>query len=204
MKQKRTKSGMDSVIKGNTGEFYVLAHLSRLGWTAAQTARNSRAYDILARKGSHQIAVRVKTKTSDAHVFQWNAKADGTIFPEMSQQDFCVLVDIPASQDEFPTFYVVPTPIIDGWLRSDFDVWLGAPGKIKIQHSAENKRRLFYVDDDEGIAHGYLKKLSPYRSNWKILEEENLAASCVMHDSSASNTDGSSQSVLVMAVKAEK
>jgi hypothetical protein len=27
MKQRRTKSGMDSVMKGNTGEFYALAEL---------------------------------------------------------------------------------------------------------------------------------------------------------------------------------
>src|SRR5580693_8053861 len=102
MNSKRTKSDMDSVMKGNTGEFYALAELSRRGWTAAQTARNTRVYDILARRGPEQIAVRVKTKTSDAHVFQWNAKEDGKIFGDIGVQDFCILVDIPASQDEFP------------------------------------------------------------------------------------------------------
>jgi hypothetical protein len=50
---------MDSEIKGNAGEFYVLAELSRRGWTAAQTARNTRAFDILARQGSKQVAIRV-------------------------------------------------------------------------------------------------------------------------------------------------
>lgn len=32
---------------GNAGEFFVLAELTRRGWTAALTARNNRAYDIL-------------------------------------------------------------------------------------------------------------------------------------------------------------
>jgi hypothetical protein len=171
MKQKRTKSGVDSVMKGNTGEFYVLAELSRRGWTAAQTARNTRVYDILARKDSQQVAIRVKTKTSDARVFQWNAKDDGGIFGEIGTNDFCVLVDIPASQDEIPQFYIVPTQVLHEWLNADFKTWLNTPGKIKKQHSPDNRRRLFYTDDDTSMnSHGYLIKLKPYLSNWKILE----------------------------------
>jgi len=146
---------MNSVMKGNTGEFYALAELSRRGWTAAQTARNTRIYDILARKGSQQVAVRVKTKTSDARVFQWNAKEDGGIFGEIGVNDFSILVDIPASQEEFPQFYVVPTQVLQGWLNSDFKTWLNTPGKIKKQRSPDNKRRLFYTDDDtNATGHG--------------------------------------------------
>jgi hypothetical protein len=170
VQQKRTKSGMGSVIKGNTGEFYALAELSRHGWTAAQTPRNARIYDILARKDSQQIALRVKTKTSDAHVFQWNAKEDGGIFGDIGANDFCILVDIPASHDEFPEFYIVQTQVLHDWLDSDFKVWLKTPGKKK-QHSPDNKRRLFYMDDDTSkTAHGYLTRLKQYRANWRILE----------------------------------
>ncbi|HEX3797384.1 MAG TPA: hypothetical protein VH413_01685 [Verrucomicrobiae bacterium] len=172
MKQKRTKSGVDSVLKGNTGEFYALAELSRHGWTAAQTARNTRLYDILARKDSRQVALRVKTKTSDALVFQWNAKPDGRIFGEIGADDFCILVDIPESHDEFPQFYIVPTKVLEGWLIEDFNTWLETPGKIKQQRSAANKRRLFYMDEDASKSgHGYLTKLSSYR-DWKILERD--------------------------------
>lgn len=171
MKPKRTKSRMDSVMKGNTGEFYALAELSRRGWTAAQTARNTRLYDILARKGSHQIALRVKTKTSDARVFQWNAKEGGAIFGDIGPNDFCVLVEIPASYEEFPQFYIVPTNTLDKWLKADFKTWLNTPGKIKAKRSETNKRRLFYMDDDTVEAgHGYRVKLKPYHANWKQLE----------------------------------
>src|ERR1700730_16557229 len=62
--------------EGNTGEFYALAELSRRGWTAAKTARNTRIYDILARKDAQQVALRVKTKTADARGFQWNSKEE--------------------------------------------------------------------------------------------------------------------------------
>jgi hypothetical protein len=172
VKLKRTKSGIDSVLKGNTGEFYALAELSRHGWTAAQTARNTRIYDILARKGENQVAIRVKTKTSDALCFQWNAKEDGKIFGEIGNKDFCILVDIPASHTEFPVYYIVPTQILHECLTADFKEWLATPGTIKAQRSAENKRRVFYMDADTAkTSHGYLTKLSIYR-DWKILETE--------------------------------
>ena len=172
MKQPRTKSGMDTVMKGNTGEFYALAELSRRGWTAAQTARNTRIYDILARKGAQQVALRVKTKTSDARGFQWSAKKDGTIFGDIGLNDFCILVDIPESHDEFPQFYIVPTKKMNDWLAADFILWLGTPGPIKEQHSADSKHRMMNMDDNEGkTSHGYLIKLKPYRANWERLEK---------------------------------
>jgi hypothetical protein len=169
---KRTKSGMNSVMKGNTGEFYALAELSRRGWTAAQTARNTRVYDILARKEAHQLGIRVKTKTSDARVFQWNAReTEEKIFLDIGINDFTILVDIPESQDEFPLFYVVRTQILDQWLKADFNVWKNTPGKIKEQRDPKNKRRLLYMDDAVDLAgHGYLVKLKPYLADWKILE----------------------------------
>jgi hypothetical protein len=96
-------------------------------------------------------------------VFQWNAKENGEIFPGLGINDFTILVDIPASQDEFPQFYILRTQILDEWLRTDFDIWKNTPGKIKEQRDPSNKRRLFYVDDAVDLtAHGYLVKLKPH------------------------------------------
>ena len=107
-----------SSFVGNAGEFFVLAELTRRGWTAALTARNHRAYDILAKRGDDFAAIRVKTKTSAFTLFQWNAKPNGDIFLEMTQQhDFCVLVDIPEEEHASPRYFVVPTPVIDKWLK---------------------------------------------------------------------------------------
>ena len=89
------------------------AELTRRGWMAALAARNNRAYDILAKRNEQFAAVRVKTKTSAFKLFQWNAKPNGSVFLEMTpKHDFCALVDIPES-DEGPTYYIVPTPVID-------------------------------------------------------------------------------------------
>ncbi len=162
---------VSGLFVGNAGEFFVLAELTRRGWTAAQTARNNRAYDVLAKRGSTFVAIRVKTKTSAFPVFQWNAKPNGEVFLEMTQQsDFCVLVDIPVEEETPPTYYVVPTPVISKWLSDDFQTWVSTPGAKGQQRAQDNKRRLFYVDDDSNrIGHGYRNHLAPYVGAWKLL-----------------------------------
>lgn len=162
---------VSSLEIGNAGEYFVLAELIRRGWMAAMTARNNHAYDILAKRGEQFAAIRVKTKTSAFKLFQWNAKPNGDIFLELTpQHDFCVLVDIPEDSGDGPTYYVVPTPVIDKWLRDDFNVWVNTPGAKGQQRAEDNKRRLFYADDDSGkLSHGYRIKLSPYVGAWHLL-----------------------------------
>ena len=161
-----------SAFAGNAGELYVLAELTRRGWTAALTARNNRSYDILAKRGDGFAAIRVKTKTGAFKLFQWNAKPDGSIFLEMTQNhDFCVLVDLPEDHEGSPEYYVTPTKVIDKWLRDDFNLWVTTPGAKGQQRAEDNKRRLFYVDEDPSkLGHGYRQKLAPYKAAWKLLE----------------------------------
>lgn len=118
-----------SGLIGNAGEFFVLAELSRRGWTAALTARNNQAWDILATRSNAFVRLRVKTKTTITDVFQWNTKKSGEIFLELSTcNDFCVLVDIPLDESG-PTYYIVPTTTIDNWLKTDFQIWVSTPGR---------------------------------------------------------------------------
>jgi len=165
------KRSVPSLFIGNAGEFFVLAELTRRGWTAAPTARNNRAYDILAKWGDEFAAIRVKTKTSAFAVFQWNAKRSGDIFLEIApQRDFCVLVDIPVDDDASPIYYVVPTPVIDKWLKDDFETWVNTPGAKGQQRAKGNKRRVFYADDEtEKLGHGYRQKLERYKAAWRLL-----------------------------------
>ena len=107
----------------------MLAELSQRRWTAALTARNNQAWDILATRSNAFVRLRVKTKTTITDVFQWNTKKSGEIFLELSTcNDFCVLVDIPLDESG-PTYYIVPTTTIDNWLKTDFQIWVSTPGR---------------------------------------------------------------------------
>jgi len=166
-----------AAFAGNAGEFFVLAELTRRGWIAALTPRNSRAYDILAERDGKFAAIRVKTKRSAFPVFRWNAKPNGEIFLELMQQnDFCVLVDI-LEEGVSPLYYVVPTPIIDKWLKDDFHNWVTTRGAKGQQRAPDNLVRLFYADDEtDKPNHGYSQKLAPYKGSWELLSANLLPA----------------------------
>jgi hypothetical protein len=156
---------------GNAGEFFVLAELTRHGWTAALTARNNRAYDILAKRDDEFAAIRVKTKTAVSDAFRWNAKLDGEIFLELrTKNDFCVLVDIPEDMNVGPTYYIVPTPVIDKWLKYDFQTWVATPGAKGQQRAKDNTQRIVHLDGEPTrLGYGYRQKLAPYKGAWDTL-----------------------------------
>jgi hypothetical protein len=55
--------GKNSQITGNVGLYFVCYHLSRLGWNAMPTSRNSKGIDILAVSAdcTRKISLQVKT-----------------------------------------------------------------------------------------------------------------------------------------------
>ncbi len=163
---------VSSDFVGQAGEYFVLGELSRQGWTAALPARNNRAYDIIAKRGEDHAAIRVKTKSPLSDAFQWQAKKKtGNIFLELSKHnDFCVLVDIPEQSSGGPTYYIVPTQVIECWLRTDFDKYIATPG-INGPHAATNQRRIIHLDGcAEKIGCGYREKLAAYKGAWHLLE----------------------------------
>jgi hypothetical protein len=168
---------LPSAFAGNAGEFFVLAEVTRRGWTAALTARNNRAYDILAKRDDEFAAIRVKTKTPLSDAFQWNAKPNGEIFLELTNKsDFCVLVDIPEDTNVGPTYYIVPTPLIDKWLKDDFQTWVTTPGAKGQQRAKDNTRRIVHLDGDPTrLSYGYRQKLAPYKGAWEKLATREYA-----------------------------
>jgi hypothetical protein len=160
-----------SAFAGNAGEFFALAELTRRGWTAALTARNNRAYDILAKRDDEFAAIRVKTKTPLSDAFQWNAKANGEIFLELTNKgDFCVLVDVSEDTNVGPTYYIVPTPLIDKWLKDDFHTWVTTPGAKGQQRAKDNTRRIVHLDGDATkVSCGYRQRLAIYKGAWETL-----------------------------------
>jgi hypothetical protein len=159
IKHGNIKAGLGSLI-GNTGEYYVIAELLKRGIIAAQTPRNAIAFDILATNGSRTVKIRVKTKSAQYDHYQWNIKEDGSIFKMLDKKDdYVVLVNLNHGNAR-PDFYVVPTVLIDEWLRSDFDKWANTPGARGQQRNRENKgRHLEY--------HNYVDKLEKYRDAWE-------------------------------------
>src|ERR1700731_257932 len=79
------------------------------------------------------------------------------------------------SSDDFMS-YIVPTHLVDNWLKDDFHTWATTPGAKGQQRDATTKRRLFYLDDDTTkLAHGYQQKLAPHNGAWETLAKRQHA-----------------------------
>ncbi|MSR86641.1 hypothetical protein EXS70_00490 [Candidatus Peribacteria bacterium] len=157
----RIKAGEGTLV-GNAGEHYVMAELLKRGVIAALTPRNATAFDILATKNGKDVRLRVKTKSEDYDIWQWNAHKDGSIFRLLDKgRDFTILVNLAAEIQKLH-FYVVPTKMLSSWLTSEHELWLKTPGKDGRKHSDKNKKR--HLDDKK---HSTL--IAPYLNNWDSL-----------------------------------
>jgi len=162
------KAGRGGLI-GNAGEYYVVAELLKRGVVAALAPRNTRAFDILATKGSRMARIRVKTKSEQWNPWQWVVKKDGSIFAELSgENDFTILVNLALDRVRL-AFFIIPTTILNNWLMTDFQEWLDTPGKRGRPHSASNSKR--HLDYSR-----YAQRLEPYLENWEILWIPSVAA----------------------------
>ena len=135
----RIKAGEGTLI-GNAGESYVLGELLKRGIVAGLTPRNTRAFDILAKKNNKFVGIRVKTKSHEYREWQYSFKKDRSIHLELSKNgDFTILVTL-SMQIKDMKFFIVPTIQIDKWLREGFKKWVETPGKNNRPHNPENKK----------------------------------------------------------------
>lgn len=174
MVAERTTARPRAIDVGNAGEALVLAHLLAKGFHAAHTARNSPAFDILARKGDHYVALRVKSSRS--HAVRYSARPYGSVFLDLrrgDRTDFVVFVLMTKHRLEGAEFYVVPTVDVNKALRINNAKFLRKGGK-------ENSiRRLRFAGDPKNQAAGYDKRWMQYRGAWHLLEGKVAAANAL-------------------------
>src|SRR5437667_9761896 len=91
------------VLTGVAGEYFVAAELSRRGYVASITLRNTRGIDILASNADATKSVGIQVKTCRGTKPDWilNKKAEA----DLAQNLFYVFVCLPPADE--PVFYVV-------------------------------------------------------------------------------------------------
>ncbi len=157
-----TLKGGRGTLVGNAGEHYVMAELLKRGVIAALAPRNSPAYDVLATLGLATARIRVKTKSKDQRGWQWNAKKDGTIFPQLLDQgDFTVLVHLAMNTADL-AFFVVPTRLLNEVLVEDFRTWIETPGVHGQPHDPDNTYRFLVYTQHAAF-------LDPFKGKWDEL-----------------------------------
>ena len=149
---------LDAVLCGIAGEYFVAAELSRRGYLASITLRNSRGVDILATNRDATKSVAIQVKTNQRGVAEWilNEKVEKSTGDDFLPENlFFVFVNLPPSGDA-PSYHIIARREVARLAKEGHERWLATPGRGGRLHS-NNPIRKF--KDIEG----------KYRDRWDLL-----------------------------------
>jgi len=144
---------IDKILTGVAGEYYVAAELSRHGYVASLTSKNTKGIDCLAsnQEGSKTVSIQIKTK-SKGRGWVLNASCY-----KHNPNLFYVFVALEDSK--VPEYYIVDSAHVSASIKSDYDVWFETSRKDGNEHNVTSIRK-FYMTDEEKIA---------YYNAWNLL-----------------------------------
>jgi hypothetical protein len=154
---KEARAKLDAVLCGVAGEYFVAAELSRLGYIASLTLRNTRGVDILVSNRDATKSVGIQVKTNQRGIAGWilTEKIERDAAPEeLAENLYFVFVALPPAGS--PRFHVISRRDVSRIVRQGHQDWIAAPGRQGQQHRPSAIRKF---TDHEG----------KYLNNWSIL-----------------------------------
>ena len=135
------------VLTGVAGEYFVAAELSRRGFIASISLRNTRGIDILATNKDATRSVTIQCKTNQIGNQKWMLSEKCETF--FAPNHYYVFVGLGAPTER-PRFHVVPSETVAKFVKGNHETWLRTPGK-KGQAHVDNPMRNFFDRDDEFV-----------------------------------------------------
>jgi len=129
---------LPSILVGVSGEYFVAAELSRRGYIASITLRNTRGIDILAANADATRSVSIQVKTNHGKKKDWilNQKAEGI----QSKTLFYVFVNLNGSNQR-PDYHVVPSKVVAGYVTRTHQEWREKPNRQGKPHGESDVRK---------------------------------------------------------------
>jgi hypothetical protein len=141
------RSRLSTGLSGVAGEYLVAAELSRRGYIASITLRNTRGIDILASNADATRSVGIQVKTNQRSSRSWllNEKVEQEVQSELADNLFFVFVCL--NELRAPAFHIVSRQEVARYCRESHQRWLKAPGRKGRPHKDNPVRRF---EDPEG------------------------------------------------------
>lgn len=106
MADKQERNRGQTIRTGIAGEFFVAGELSKRGWIATLTAKNTPDVDVLASRPTGDVHARIQVKTrTPAYPY---AHRVGKKLKLVGERDFLVLVHL-GEEGDAPRYWVIPT-----------------------------------------------------------------------------------------------
>jgi hypothetical protein len=153
MMKKSTSTKLPVTLVGVSGEYFVAAELSRRGYVASITLRNTRGVDILATnsKTTKHVSIQVKTNTTGKRSWILSEKAE----TETSKSHYYVFVNL-TECGQMPEYFILPSKVVADFVRKGHRYFLATKDRQGKNHK-DTPMRQFQNPDDK------------YRDNWKLL-----------------------------------
>jgi len=139
---------VDKALVGISGVHFVVAELSRRGWIALPTVRNTKGIDILATRNGKTVQIQVKTRERKRR-WPLNKKAESLVGDNL----FYVFVNLRGN--EKPEYFIIPSRTVAEYLAKTHKLFLEAGGKENPVRALPNR----YAPFD----------LEKYKDNWGLL-----------------------------------
>ncbi|MEO8287813.1 MAG: hypothetical protein ABI670_15400 [Chloroflexota bacterium] len=128
---------LSTILSGIAGEYFVAAELTRHGYIASITLRNTRGVDILATHVVTKKAMTIQVKTSQGAKKKW--VLDASVETAASDNHFFVFVNLNGITDR-PSFHIVASSVVSIYCREGHAAWLATPGRGGRPHGTSNVR----------------------------------------------------------------
>ena len=147
------KPELTSLLSGVAGEYFVAAELSRRGYLASITLRNTKGVDILCSNAdaTKTVAIQVKTNSRSNREWMLNQKAESFY----ADNHFYVFVNLHDSEKQ-PDYFIVPSELVAAHAKDTHATWLAAPGKDGRAHIDTTMRKFADLSEE-------------YKDRWDLL-----------------------------------
>ena len=146
------RSKISKGLSGVAGEYFVAGELSRRGYIASITLRNTRGVDILVsgRDAARSAGIQVKTNHGSSKGWVLTEKA------ETLEEEGLFYVFVNLNGAGAPSYHVVPSAVVADYVRTDHRAWLSEPGRNGQKRRDSNIRKFW----DRGDA---------WKDRWDVL-----------------------------------
>jgi len=144
---------LNPILAGVSGEYFVAAELSKRGYIASITLKNTKGIDVLVSNldTNKTVGVQVKTNSGSNRDWMMNKKAEDYFADNL----FYVFVNLNNNQKP-PDFFMVPSKTVAKYVKESHANWLKAPGRKGQKHKDIPLRK--FSDSKEN-----------YKNRWDLL-----------------------------------
>lgn len=138
MTKQLLESEISSGLSGVAGEYFVAAELSRRGYIASITLRNTKGVDILCSNDdvTRQFGIQVKTNRRSNREWVLNSKSESYFADNL----FYVFVNLHGTAKE-PDYFIVPSTEVAQYVKETHAAWLKTPGRGGVAHNDSTIRK---------------------------------------------------------------